>query len=652
MTRHFPFYSRIGTASSMRRTAASIVFLCILTSGRVVASAPSDPDSSSDTLQMNTADAAVLILLEEETFEIKNLREAYLDYRIKKRILQSVNQEEGIFSFPERKDLEILSIEANAVYPDGREETLDRDDTQSVPDFPDFALYGDQRTRVFGFPRLQPGTEIDVRIRYRIKNLVLLNPIFFQTGQPILRRSYTLIHPADIDVNIHAVAMDASPDRTSDIGKGRKELVWERGKIEPFEGESDMPPIKQFIPALRFSVSGKQKYGEDIDLSSWNGIVNWYLALTRESLEPDDRVRNLSLAYEPDETARARAIYHTILDRLRYVAIYLGIGGHKPHSCEEVLEHRYGDCKDQSVAMTAVMRESGLKAHLVLVRTIELGRFDDPLPTFGYFNHVIVAVETDGKLVFLDPTCNACSYGILPHNIQGAHALVIREGENRLITLPVGQTQGNMRSAFSGISIDSRGTATVVDTMLFEGYYASMYREIFRDRSGKSPEELAKKHFFAHYPLAKVDDVELRGVERTAEGLTLLCRATIPGFIRPRSTVFLDPLIQGLAYGERQTDQRRYPLDLGKTRIGRYRMTLSVPADMEPISSPDSLEIDNGHFSYRAYWKTDGNRLVFNRVLNIDNGIVQPADYDTISAQLEEITEHENQKVVIRKTRQ
>ncbi len=64
-------------------------------------------------------------------------------------------------------------------------------------------------------------------------------------------------------------------------------------------------------------------------------------------------------------------------------------------------------------------------------------------PSAGYFNHAIVTAVIENETVFLDPTGGACSFGVLPAVDQGADALVIRQGENDLIRLPIGEPQAN-----------------------------------------------------------------------------------------------------------------------------------------------------------------------------------------------------------------
>ncbi len=649
VARHFPLPYRSVGMLLMLTSALLIIYVGNLSCSPAAAASPSQTNSDTDTLQMDTFGATALILLDEERFEIKGKREAYWDHHIIKKILQSNHPEEGVFSFPEGSGREIISIEGTAVYPNGRTQIIDKDDIQSLPQFDNFVLYSDQKTRAFRFTGIRPGMVIDVRVRYKVRNLIYWEPAVFQDYLPILRKSYTLIHPPDIDININAVSMDVKPDRTNDVKDGRREFVWEREAIEPFEQESRMPPLQQFIPSLWFSIRGDQKLGKDIDLSSWNGIVEWYIELTHDHMNPGSHVKNVSILNESSDAVKAAAIYRRIQDDLRYVAIYLGLGGYDPHSCEEILKLGYGDCKDQSVALTAVLRESGIESHLVMVRTNDGGHLEDPAPSPGYFNHVIVAAEVDGETVFLDPTCGTCSYGILPHSVQGAHALVVRKGENRLTTLPVGQGRRNARSTYSGISIDSHGTATVIDTMVFEGTYASMYRWSFRRRSGNSPEKTAKDLFLGRYPLADVISVQLEGMDQASEELTLICHSTIPRFVKLRSTIFLDPLIYGLDFGDLQSEERIYPFDLGLARFNRYRMTMAVPNDMEASGIPEPLEIRNEHFTYQERWKEDAGGLVFDRVMEISDGLVQPAEYDTISSQLNEISKLESEKVVFRK---
>lgn len=82
-------------------------------------------------------------------------------------------------------------------------------------------------------------------------------------------------------------------------------------------------------------------------------------------------------------------------------------GGLVPRSLAEIEASRYGDCKDLSTLMTAMLRQLGLEATVALIRRGENAYGHEPdykLPAITRFNHAIVHVKLAGKSIWLDPT--------------------------------------------------------------------------------------------------------------------------------------------------------------------------------------------------------------------------------------------------------
>ena len=73
---------------------------------------------------------------------------------------------------------------------------------------------------------------------------------------------------------------------------------------------------------------------------------------------------------------RVRAVYDFVVTSTRYVGLEFGIHGFKPYKVTQVLARRFGDCKDKAALLIALLREVGVSAELVLVRTRRGGRLD------------------------------------------------------------------------------------------------------------------------------------------------------------------------------------------------------------------------------------------------------------------------------------
>ena len=99
-----------------------------------------------------------------------------------------------------------------------------------------------------------------------------------------------------------------------------------------------------------------------------------------------------------DARARARRSTTSSSTGTRYVGLEFGIHGYKPYKVTQVLARRFGDCKDKASLMVALLREVGIDAELVLVRTRRGGRIDAEPASLAVFDHAIVYVPKLDRL--------------------------------------------------------------------------------------------------------------------------------------------------------------------------------------------------------------------------------------------------------------
>ncbi len=85
-----------------------------------------------------------------------------------------------------------------------------------------------------------------------------------------------------------------------------------------------------------------------------------------------DRIRALAddvTKGQTDEAAKVRALDHWVAKNIRYVSVTLGHGGLIPHPADQVLENRYGDCKDHAILMQALLAAVGIQSSTALVNS-------------------------------------------------------------------------------------------------------------------------------------------------------------------------------------------------------------------------------------------------------------------------------------------
>jgi len=219
-----------------------------------------------------------------------------------------------------------------------------------------------------------------------------------------------------------------------------------------------------------------------------------------------------------------------VQEEVRYLAIDFGHGaGMLPSGAGTVLRRRFGDCKDKSVLLTALLRALGLSARPMLVATSWRHAIARLLPSTACFNHAIVAFEFAGKKYFVDPTVigqagNLADWVAPPLGF----GLEIDTNNDALVELPsLPVAELILTETFT---LDRRGNGgAVAQKLLATSWFADEFRASVI-RSGlpqivKTRADVLKQHFPALLP--QPDSAELED-DRVENRISLLSRHGLP----------------------------------------------------------------------------------------------------------------------------
>lgn len=124
-----------------------------------------------------------------------------------------------------------------------------------------------------------------------------------------------------------------------------------------------------------------------------------------------------------------------IIDRLQTHIRYLGDwrsvkGAMIPRPLAEIARSGYGDCKDYSASLAAILRKLGYKSYVAWVYRGDTMQFENPkLPSTKVQNHAITYLEIQGKPRWLDATNNMVYIKEPMPDISG-RAAVLLDPEN------------------------------------------------------------------------------------------------------------------------------------------------------------------------------------------------------------------------------
>jgi len=454
------------------------------------------------------------------------------------------------------------------------------------------------------------------------------------TGRLTRRSRYIVDVPAGVTPAIRE--RNWHGPRPEAVQGGRHTYLWaakdvERIESEPFASDSNGVTVSVEVASPR----------------RWEDVGRFYdsLAQGRYTLTPDLAARLDSLvggARTLDDSLRA--VYRWVAQDLRYVSLSLGIGGYQPRAPAQVLETRYGDCKDKATLFIALARRLGVRAWPLLLSSDASA--DSTMPTIGAFDHVIAAVERPGRpgYLFLDLTADLTPYGELPPGEQGGFALVVKDGgrvehvvlpragagENRSEVTIVGalDTAGLFTGRFTRIGTGSRQyrlreafLEPRTDTEQRD-FIRSLAGSVFQDASGDSLEAFDGRDLAATPRVSLV----VRGghAVNSSAGLEIL---TLP--------------IDNLASANLATEvaahrPRRFPIDVGSV-VGPVEVDLefrvTLPAGWR-ARLPQNVEAASAFGIYRARYSQEGREVRVSRILTGYSGIQPPERVDDLVAWL------------------
>lgn len=394
--------------------------------------------------------------------------------------------------------------------------------------------------------------------------------------------------------------------------------------------EAEAGTVPESDNAIGFSATSLTSY-EAI------GDITGKAARDRANVTPEIQALADRIAGERTGLAAAQAIYGWVTENIRYVAVFLNMeDGWVPHAAAEVLKAGYGDCKDYSVLMQALLAARGIKSEITLVRWDESSV--DPLLWGVVFNHAIIYLPAFDR--YLNPTRRYAPFEAADPTL--ADRLVVRLGEAGGIVArtPAFTATQNRYRMVSQVRLDRAGTLTGAAQFDLSPSAEPLVRQVIAGAA--SPEALAAQFIGATAEagfgtLATSDPRDLAqplwlradwtSPHATTEqdGMVLLRVPAGPDLAR---TTQLGSLLRRTGSIPRRASAFVAPRDLG------WESVVDLPAGMTVTALPDDVDVANRVGLYHASYTAEAGRIKVERRLVIHHSVVAPDDFPALEAVL------------------
>lgn len=294
----------------------------------------------------------------------------------------------------------------------------------------------DLRVRKVTVPGLEPGDRLSARIVIRRKPItpgvtftqVVMPP---RSGDP--EQVVELDLPRDSRVQVRL--REGLPGAWDDVpGVPDRQVSRLRLRV----------PQRDYGPKGPTAAERAAQQTPDIVLSSfasWEEVSRWWWALAKDSMTPGATVKDAARAAASRDTAAARLeeLRALVAGRVRYLNVAFGSGGMKPRAAADVLESRYGDCKDKHALLSALAQSIGIDVRPVLVHSARRDVMDDT-PSPQQFDHVISVARLGpdpASWLWMDTTNGFGPVGYLLPALRGTRGLLVEaDGRGVVVRTP------------------------------------------------------------------------------------------------------------------------------------------------------------------------------------------------------------------------
>ncbi len=555
-------------------------------------------------------DADILYLLDEGIEEVfsdgRCSNTSHMVFKIiSERGKDYANCEIGYNSRTETVNL----LYARTITPEGKIIPLKKNAIKVITPYSEYPSYSDYKELTFSMPAVGIDCVIDYKYVKKQKPHIegeFSSYFFVQTYNPVLLSKYKIITPEDMNLKYLLLSplKDSHKLPTITHQGGKKTYLWEYRDIPQILYEDYMPPMAEIAFNILITT-----------MDSWEPFFFWWRDQIKGKTDPDKAIKEeiVELTKDlPNTREKTEAIFDYVKKKVRYVSIDMGKSGYEPASAQEVLENKYGDCKDQSTLLISMLKEAGIPAYYVLIPTNNVGDLIKDFPYPFQFNHCIVAVENEKSYRFLDPTATYHRFAFLPDSDQNRGVLIFKGRENAFDRTPLAEPQDNAFITQQQIEINTDGAIEVELKSCSSGSTEADERSFYAESSPTESRECLEEFIDGVSPGARLLEHTYSDPLDFKKEFTDYLKYYAPNYCKKAGDIliFQVPMIEKVCSGTGK-EERRYPILYRSKSYEKDEVEFNIPEGYEVYHLPEPIEIKTPYFEYHSSYKKEGEKVLY-----------------------------------------
>jgi hypothetical protein len=591
----------------------------------------------------NAMSAPAVVLYDEIVITVDEQNHAVERERSAVRILKPQGRKYAGCGAEFGADFKIKNFRSWTIAANGKQFQAMETDFIDVGEYDAPILQAAERIREVNPPAADPGAVVVCEIESQLRPYFTEETWRFQQSIPAVNQSLELDLPAGghfTDVWHHYAAVKP-------VELGSNHLRWEVKDVPALDLENIHATPDWEALAARMTVQWGDAAKPSIE-SQWQAIGQHQGQLeehrTDQTPEMTAKTQEL-IAGATDFYTKLSRITGYIQKNIRYFIIERGIGGWQPHYAADIYRNRYGDCKDKTTILIAMLQAAGITAHSFSVD--HRRGFVDPNAPSLFGDHMITAIElptgekdprliarvkaANGKwyLIF-DPTDEKTPVGLLDSDLQGGWGYLAAGADSQILQMPILPPDSSVLQRNGKFTLSGDGTLSgdVSENMIGEG--ASGWRLHIKRNDSKELHDGIERGIsseitgltFKGYEFHQIDDLDKPLILDLHFSATNYAHAAGPLLlVRPRVLGSHAETVPEVMEGK----PRKYPIEIGHPGRWHDSFDIELPAGYVVDEMPDPVNVDVDFASYHSTVTSKPGLLHYEREYVVRDVEIPPA---------------------------
>ena len=503
----------------------------------------------------------------------------------------------------------------------------------------------------FTFPNVRPGSVIEYRFTHSERNIMHLEPWFFQDAIPTAVSMCKFVYPDHAKFDFRFITADSVVDNYS-TNHIKATRFFTLSNIHSFRPEPMMSSVKDNLQRVEFALLPQTRFTNfNDDASRWGfynrALLNYFFGSQITTPIPGTEPIIDSAQKISNKAGKVNLIYQAVKRNVTWdenQSFY-------PDDLREVWKTKSGNSAEINPTILNLLRKSGVYCYPVLVSTRGNGKPDPDFISLGQFDGVDVLILDSASFYMLDGTQKYISYKTTPYNILNRDVFLIDTFDHKWVNItddrPLMKSNITVKADLTG-SAELKGEANI---SFFDHTKASKLEDQNRKKTDEEKEEEDKEFIQKDFLDLIIDSLKEENAED--ELLPLIHKFNFTYKLSSTDKyLFLDPFFLSSFRKNPFIDSiRRTDIDMGSNQSYTMHLHLTIHSDFTIEELPRNIlirSIDSSMLFKREVLR-QGNVLVFRNSFDINRTMYSKEEYPGIKEYFKRIYGVISDRIVLKK---